>query len=622
MHLIETLAIGGAQSMLAELYISISECHSQYKQIILSLENRPADKKFVSSYNISYSKVARNKILAFVLSQKKPIVIYHKLASSRKEIITPILKKKKIPVIVVNHTLYKSSDWANLGGYRMVAVSHHMKRKIKSWYPKIKCSVIRNFVNSTRYGSVKAKKVDKKGLFLTGRINRICRWKHRNDWIKWCGKIKLPTKMKHEYVGGGPQYGSAVNFAKQQAGKARNTVKLLGPISNFEEKISILKSWDLFLYETIRDEGISMAILESLASGIPVICSNHYGNKEIIENGINGFVYKDKAHAEKILYRLSSHPEELKELKKTTKEHFIKNLDAKICASKYIDLIKSVTKKPKIVIQEPARSPVIIEKPKEKKISQKFTILTSGYNKGKYLRDWADSILEQKYRPLEVVFANDQSTDNTNNFLQTIEKEFSSANIEFKVLSNKERLHCGASYRNLVGYATGSFFGVLDADDMLVDDAVEYIMGLYNKYDNIAWIYTQYVCCDMNMKKKRKGFCRLPEKGGCLLTTEDKRIHCFGHWRTFSHKIKRPDKLFGKTLKCSVDKYMGFRLEEFGPGMFANRVCYKYRQHPVGSPNSVSSTKYAIKVWKEVIKEAYQRRKKYKWKPFEIIENR
>jgi len=76
--------------------------------------------------------------------------------------------------------------------------------------------------------------------------------------------------------------------------------------------------------------------------------------------------------------------------------------------------------------------------------------------------------------------------------------------------------------------------------------------------------------------------------------------------------------LFGKELKCGVDKYMGYRLEEMGKGLFVDRVCYKYRQYPVGFKESVSSTKEAIKVWQDIIKDAYRRRNKYKRKAFSI----
>jgi hypothetical protein len=112
------------------------------------------------------------------------------------------------------------------------------------------------------------------------------------------------------------------------------------------------------------------------------------------------------------------------------------------------------------------------------------------------------------------------------------------------------------------------------------------------------------------MRRKRRGFCDYPKNGESLLDMGDKRIHGYGHWRTFNHKIKKPAKLFGRNLKCAVDKHMGYRLEEIGSGLFVDRVCYRYRQHPVGSPESVSSTKYALEVWQKVREDAHKRRKK------------
>ena len=252
-------------------------------------------------------------------------------------------------------------------------------------------------------------------------------------------------------------------------------------------------------------------------------------------------------------------------------------------------------------------------------MNNKFTILTSGYNKAKYLIDWSNSILAQRYRPLEVVFADDYSTDNTKHILVEIAKKFKNEEIEFLPIFNKKRLYCGSSYNNLVNYATGSFFGVLDGDDMLVHDAVEYIMQLYKERFDITWIYTQFMVCDVKMIKRRKGFCRCPGKKESLLSLGDRGIHGYGHWRTFNYKIEKKDKLFGKEMKCAVDKYMGYRLEEFGKGMFVDRICYKYRQYPVNSKEGVSTTKYAMDMWKEVIKKVHTRRKKYNYQPYSII---
>jgi len=397
-----------------------------------------------------------------------------------------------------------------------------------------------------------------------------------------------------------------------------------------------MKDWDIFLYETIRDEGISMAILESLACGVPVICSNNYGNKEIIEEGINGYVFKDKKHAEKILNHLITNPKELAKLKETTKKHFIENLDARHMAYQYIKVIEEICGGSSKIIKPEQNLKVIeelkenvytipsdkVEPKKPKEVvppTKKFSILTSGFDKGEFLTDWSNSILEQKYRPLEVVFANDKSNDDTLKRIDVIKKQFKEKGIEFVLVDNEERLHCGSSYKSLVKSATGSYFGVLDADDMLVGDAVEYVMKKYDENKHVSWIYTQFDICDMNMKHRRRGFCSCPPRGENLLSVGKKRIHGFGHWRTFSHRFPKIGKLFGKKLKCGVDKFMGYRLEEFGQGMFVDRVCYKYRQHPVGSKKSVSSTKEAIHVWDEIKTEATKRRKRYNLKPSQII---
>ena len=42
-------------------------------------------------------------------------------------------------------------------------------------------------------------------------------------------------------------------------------------------------------------------------------------------------------------------------------------------------------------------------------MNDKFTLLTAFYNGSQYLNDWVQSISNQCYRPLEVVFVNDCS---------------------------------------------------------------------------------------------------------------------------------------------------------------------------------------------------------------------
>ena len=249
----------------------------------------------------------------------------------------------------------------------------------------------------------------------------------------------------------------------------------------------------------------------------------------------------------------------------------------------------------------------------------KFSILTCSYNKGKYLEDYFRSIYEQKYRPLEIVFLNDCSNDDTLSIIYKMERKLEEKGIDFTYLDNKERLYCGSSYRKAVERVSGHYVGIVDADDMLMPNVIQRVCDAYQKHPNIGWIYTQFMICDIKMKEIRKGFCRAPKKGENLIDLADKKIHGYGHWRTYNSKfIDKPYKLYEKRFKCAVDKGMGYRLEEMAPGMFLNQICYKYRRHPEGSKNSVSSTKYALEMWRKIVEKSKKRRKEYNKEIFSI----
>ena len=58
---------------------------------------------------------------------------------------------------------------------------------------------------------------------------------------------------------------------------------------------------DVFLLPSVCDkyglmEGIPVAIMESMAMGLPVISTFHSGIPEIIEDGVSGFLCREKNH--------------------------------------------------------------------------------------------------------------------------------------------------------------------------------------------------------------------------------------------------------------------------------------------------------------------------------------
>ena len=64
------------------------------------------------------------------------------------------------------------------------------------------------------------------------------------------------------------------------------------PFLNNDEIIGLMKACDIFLM-TSENVVFDMVILEALASGTTIIANNKGGNKEIIKNGINGYLFEE-----------------------------------------------------------------------------------------------------------------------------------------------------------------------------------------------------------------------------------------------------------------------------------------------------------------------------------------
>lgn len=110
---------------------------------------------------------------------------------------------------------------------------------------------------------------------------------------------------------------------------------------------AIISSCDVLVHASTRKEGLPRVILESLASGTPVIASANESSLEIIEDGVNGFIVpiKDsKAIAQKIR-ELRDSPHTLQRLKEHARDVINAKLSHESTAKKYIDLFERLLQK-------------------------------------------------------------------------------------------------------------------------------------------------------------------------------------------------------------------------------------------------------------------------------------
>ncbi len=203
----------------------------------------------------------------------------------------------------------------------------------------------------------------------------------------------------------------------------------------------------------------------------------------------------------------------------------------------------------------------------------KISILTACFNKAKYIMPCINSILDQSYPNWELIVVDDCSTDNSWEILKKIKDN------RITILRNEKRVFCSSSYARALDCATGDVVGIVDGDDMLTKKAAEMIIKRYQRHPEIDHIYTQFHWCDKHLKKCRTGLSALPKTGKSLADMVLAGRHCYSHWRTFRRKLAAKGTLFPKGLEVSVDKNLGFTLEEFGRGAFLPKKLYFYRYY-------------------------------------------
>lgn len=118
-----------------------------------------------------------------------------------------------------------------------------------------------------------------------------------------------------------------------------DSVKLLGARDDISP---ILASADIFVLPS-RWEGLSRALMEAMAAGIPVIATRVDGTKNLITDGVNGVLIpmEDSEKLENSILQLIESPKTMKRLGATAKTHVLHVHSTDAMCKKYYDLIMS-----------------------------------------------------------------------------------------------------------------------------------------------------------------------------------------------------------------------------------------------------------------------------------------
>lgn len=117
----------------------------------------------------------------------------------------------------------------------------------------------------------------------------------------------------------------------------------LGRISSAEKMLAVYHQHDALLFPS-RLEGLSQAVLETMACGLPVVGSNTSSMPEIIESGINGVLCRKDETSDYVsaLRRLFSSPEDLQSISEHARVSVEDRFSEKKVIPRYISMYQSL----------------------------------------------------------------------------------------------------------------------------------------------------------------------------------------------------------------------------------------------------------------------------------------
>lgn len=191
------------------------------------------------------------------------------------------------------------------------------------------------------------------------------------------------------------------------------------------------------------------------------------------------------------------------------------------------------------------------------------------YNRERYIVECIQSALEQSVKDLEVVVCDDGSTDKS----KALVKKYFGNHKRVRVITQKNG-GIGAASNTAVRNSRGFFIGQLDADDVLMTDAVERCLEVMERDTRLSLVYgtTEYI--DENSKFASKGW-NWPVFSREYLMTK----MIAHHFRFFRKRDFMRTSGFDQTIKNAVDYDMMLKLSEVGDVLHLNKVLYQYRRH-------------------------------------------
>lgn len=106
-------------------------------------------------------------------------------------------------------------------------------------------------------------------------------------------------------------------------------------------------------------------------------------------------------------------------------------------------------------------------------MNPKVSILVSVYNASEYIEMCAESLFNQTFKDIEIIFVNDVTPDDSIDKIQKSIEKFPDRKSQIKIINHTENRGTSASRNTALDTAQGDYILVIDCDDYIEPDTIE-----------------------------------------------------------------------------------------------------------------------------------------------------
>jgi glycosyltransferase involved in cell wall biosynthesis len=146
------------------------------------------------------------------------------------------------------------------------------------------------------------------------------------------------------------------------------------------------------------------------------------------------------------------------------------------------------------------------------------SVLIYNYNYGKYLKECVESVLNQTYKNIEIIFSDNASEDNSWEIINELVKKHPN---KITITRNRQNFGAEANFRNCFMNIRGKYYVPLCSDDSMEPTFIEKCVNVLEKYKNVTYVVVNRNILQNEKKIKEKPFykysCIIPGKEQSLV---------------------------------------------------------------------------------------------------------